>query len=99
MAEKEMPRLMFTEEWDEYAADLAEMKGWCGIGVVELPDGRRIPVDFYHPARLASDLESRLKEGKVYVAEPHMIVIPEVTREYMEKAVQQLYESGYFKRL
>jgi hypothetical protein len=38
MAEKEMPRLVFTEEWDEYAADLAEMKGWCGIGVVELPD-------------------------------------------------------------
>jgi hypothetical protein len=63
MAEKEMPRLMFTEEWDEYAADLAEMKGWCGIGVVELPDGRRIPVDFYHPELCLSKTGHRGKQG------------------------------------
>ena len=97
--EKNVARLEFTQEWDEFVADTVEMKGWCGIGVVVLPDGHRVEVFFYDPARLASDLESVLKSGHACVAEPNMIVVPSVTRECMEAAVNELYEQGYFERL
>lgn len=95
----EQPKLVFTEAYDEHLAFEIEQKGWCGIGIVELPNGARIKLSFYDPVRLAQDLESDLSFGDVCVAEPGMVVIPKVTREYMEKAVSQLFKSGYFDHL
>ncbi|HEY7405681.1 MAG TPA: hypothetical protein VIB39_19305 [Candidatus Angelobacter sp.] len=92
-------RLIFTEEFTEELADIVEMKGWCGLGMVELPNGTRFDVLFIEPTRLQSDLESHLRSGRVCVAEPGMIVIPKVTRDYMDAAVQELYKSGYFNSL
>lgn len=99
MKTTEKPRLIFQGDFDERLAFDVEQKGWCGIGVVELPDGKRTRVFFYDPIRLAQDLETDLNSGEVCIAEPGMIVIPRVTRELMEKAVQQLYEKGYFDSL
>ena len=99
MDDRNTPRLTFTEDFDHELADLVEMKGWCGLGVVELPDGKRVEVTFVEPARLASDLESTLKSGNCCIADPGMIVIPRITRDHMEAAVQELYKSGYFERL
>jgi hypothetical protein len=72
-------------------------KGWCGIVAVELPDGGRVDVFFYDSIRLAQDLESDTKSGHPYVAEPGLIVVPEITLPYMEMAVEQLYRQGYFE--
>lgn len=90
-------RLTFTQEFDEHLADMVEEKGWCGLGVAELPNGTRMDLFFYDPVRLASDLESILKSGGVCIAYPNMIIIPKVTREYMEAAVKELDEKGYFE--
>lgn len=88
-------KLLFTEVFDQHLAFDVEQKGWCDIAFVELPDGSRVKVFFYDPIRLSQDLEnSLLPEG--YIAEPGMIVIPRVTREYMEKAVNRLFEQGFF---
>jgi hypothetical protein len=54
-------------------------------------------VFFYSPERLAQDLEMDTKAGHPYIAEPGLIVIPEVTLAYMQVAVEQLYEQGYFE--
>jgi hypothetical protein len=99
MEDKNTARLTFTQEFDEELADLVEMKGWCGIGIVELPDGKRVEVTFIEPARLESDLESNVKSGRACIADPRMIVIPKITREHMEAAVQELHKSGYFEWL
>ena len=99
MEDKNTARLTFTKEFNEELADLAEMKGWCGLGVVELPDGKRLEVTFIEPARLASDLESTLKSGGACIADPAMIVIPRITRDHMEAAVHELHKSGYFEQL
>jgi hypothetical protein len=99
MEKNDTARLIFTEEFDQEIADLVEMKEWCGIGVVEMPDRRQIEIYFTTPRRLASDFESGLKSGEVCMAELCMIIIPEVTRKNMEAAVKQLYDKGYFNRL
>jgi hypothetical protein len=93
------PRLMFEIPFDERLAFEVEQKGWCGIGIVELSGESRVKVFFYDPVRLAQDIEYDFKRGEACIAEPGMIVIPRVTREYMEKAVQQLYKKGFFNSL
>jgi hypothetical protein len=92
-------KLIFKERFDERLAFEVEQKGWCGIGVVELPNGDRMNVFFYDPVRLAQDLEADMKSGEVCIAEPGLIVIPKVTLQYMEAAVKQLFENGYFNSL
>jgi hypothetical protein len=93
------PALSFTRDFDEMTAWEAEQKGWFECGVVTLPGGLRIPVSFWDPVRLAQDLQEGLKAGRVCLAEPALIVVPSVTREYMERAVGELFRSGYFDRL
>jgi hypothetical protein len=91
------PKLIFKEQFDERLAFDVAQKGWCGIVAVELPEGGRVDLFFYSPTRLAQDLEADTKAGHSYVAEPGLIVVPEVTLPYMEAAVEQLYREGYFE--
>jgi hypothetical protein len=93
------PRLVFEQPFDERLAYEVEQKGWCGIALVEVPNGTRFRVFFYDPIRLAQDLETDLKSGEFCIAEPGMIVVPTVSREHMENAVRRLYEKGYFQSL
>jgi len=88
---------MFKEEFDERLAFEVSQKGWCGIAMVELPEGGRVDVFFYSPERLAQDLEMDTKAGHPYIAEPGLIVVPEVTLANMHAAVDQLYEQGFFE--
>jgi hypothetical protein len=91
------PKLTFKEEFDERLAFEVSQKGWCGIAAVELPEGGKVDVVFYSPTRLAQDLEADTKAGHPFVAEPGLIVVPDVTLAYMEAAVEQLYRQGYFE--
>jgi len=91
------PKLIFQQEFDERLAFDVAQKGWCGIAIVELPEGGSVDVFFYAPTRLAQDLETDARAGHPYVAEPGLIVVPEVTLPYMEAAVEQLYRQGYFE--
>jgi hypothetical protein len=93
------PKLTFKEEFDERLAFEVSQKGWCAIAAVELPEGGKVDVVFYSPTRLAQDLEAETKAGHPFVAEPGLIVVPDVTLAYMEAAVEQLYGQGYFEHL
>jgi len=77
----------------------APQRGYFGEAVVELPQGKRVKVCFYDPIRLAQDLETVQASGEVCIGEPGLIVVPSVTLELMQRAVQQLYTQGYFDRL
>ena len=46
MNQRDYPVLTFSQPFDERIAYEVEQKGWCGIGVVELPDGSRVEVFF-----------------------------------------------------
>jgi hypothetical protein len=93
------PVLSFTCDFDDLTAWEVEQKGWFECAVVTLPGGLQVPVSFWDPVRLKQDLENALKGGNVCLAEPALIIVPSVTREYMERAVGELFRNGYFDRL
>ncbi len=90
------PRLVFKYPFDEAAAYDAEARGYLAYASVELSDGRRYPVVFYDPVRLQQDLEVEADEGRAFIAEPGMIVVPEVTLARMQDAVERLFQAGFF---
>jgi len=87
-------RLVFPEWYDERAEWEVAAKGWFQGAVVQLSDGSRYAVTFYDPVRLGQDLEA---EGRGYLAEVGLIVLPELTRPAMEAATARLDDDGYFK--
>ena len=93
------PRLVFRYPFDEAAAYEAEARGYLAYAVVELSNGTRYPVVFYDPVRLQQDLEVEVGEGRAFIAEPGMIVVPEVTIARMQDAIERLSQNGFFDSL
>jgi hypothetical protein len=93
------PRLNFVHGFDERTAYEAELKGYYGDVVVELPSGKQYRVRFYDAARIAQDLDREQKSGDICIAEPGIIIVPRVNRHYMEQAIFKSFENGYFEHL
>ncbi len=89
------PRLMFPAGFDERAAFEMTLKGWVSAEV-EADNGARYPVYFCDPTRLQQDFEEATAQGRPCLAEPGLVVLPEVTVEAAERAVQFLWRSGFF---
>lgn len=89
----------FPEEFDDRAEYEMALKGHLGYSEVELPGGSRYPVFFFDPIRLRQELESVTRQGRSVVAEPGMVVIPEVTRENILRAVEELVRERFFDHL
>jgi len=85
------PRVIFPEGFDERAAFETPLKGWLSAQV-ELEDGRRYAVYFSDPIRLHQDLDEAVRSGKPCVAEPGLIIIPEVTIETIQRFVSDYYQ-------
>ncbi len=77
--------------------EMAESKGWLG-GSIVLIDGRRIPVTFYDPARLAQNVEAAVRT-RGYFSEGALVVVPSITRANIEKAVAAIAEQGWSELL
>jgi hypothetical protein len=99
MVDNSFPKLAFTYPFDHAAAYDAESRGYVGYAFVELGNGGRYPVVFYDPIRLQQDLEVEVSEGRAFIAEPGMIVVPEVTLARMQDAIVRLYQNGFFDSL
>jgi hypothetical protein len=93
-----IPRLSFPDGYDESFYE-HEQRGYLDYVTVHLPNDRQFQVCFYDPKRLSQELEIRRKAGVVCVAEPGLIVIPRITLEYMQEAVNRLFNEGYFEHL
>jgi hypothetical protein len=92
MMDAHFPKLVFKYPFDE-------ARGYLSYAVVELNDEARYPVVFYDPIRLQDDLEVEISEGRPFIAEPGMIVVPEVTLARMQDAIDRLFRSGFFDSL
>ena len=77
----------------------AEQRGYRGHVQVELADGRKFDLVFYNAVRLAQDIRRRAETGDIYFVEPTMVVVPAVTTEHINRAVQTMYMGGYFDRM
>lgn len=92
------PRVVLPDEFDEQALFEMPLKGWLSAHV-ESADGCRYPVYFSDPIRLQQDLEEEMQLGKPYFAMPGLIILPEVTMEAIDQAVQLLWKQGFFTYL
>jgi hypothetical protein len=92
-------KLVFLHSFDDLAAHEARDRGHLSHVSVEFADGSKYPVIFYDPVRLKQDLEEMTKLGHPCLGDPGMIVIPEVTMEYMNAAITILAQEGYFSYL
>lgn len=77
----------FPDDFDVNAEEI-EAKGWYS-GVVVVVDGTRHALMVYDPVRLAQDVRAELEAGRPF-AEPHLVVVPSVTRTAIEGAVRAL---------
>jgi hypothetical protein len=93
------PVLLFPEWYDERAEYETPLKGFFEHAVVQAGGGSRYAVTFFDPVRLQQDLSELVKLGTPYVAEPGLIVLPEVTTDAMRAAVKDLWRNGYFEQL
>ena len=89
----------FPADYDRQSEYETPMRGYLSGIVVEFANGRRYQLFFYDPVRLRQDLEVEAANGRAYVAEPGMIVLPEVTTEAIRQAVQGLVRDGFFEHL
>lgn len=89
----------FPEWYDDRAEWEAESKGWLSGVEVELPAGGRYPLFCYDRVRLAQDAESDAASGRPALCEPGLVVIPEVTRAAILRAVPFLIQEGFFNHL
>jgi hypothetical protein len=92
------PRVIFPEGFDERAASETPLKGWLSAQV-ELEDGCRYAVYFSDPTRLQQDMDEAVKSGRPCFAEPGLIIVPEVTVQTVQDAVQFLWQQGFFASL
>ena len=90
--------VLFPEWYDERGEWEAESKGWLQGVRVCLPNGSEHPLFFYDPVRLVEDLEAEAESGRPYIAQPGLVVIPEITRVTIVRVVSRLAESGYFEQ-
>lgn len=92
------PRIAFPLGFTERDEWEMERKGYVHA-IVEVSSNARFAVCFYHPGRLTQDLESSVQCGIPCVADPGMIVVPDVTRPHLQAAVEHLVKEGYFDSL
>ena len=98
MKTRSNPQVILPTEFDEQAAAETPLKGWLSAQV-ELDDGCRYAVYFSDPIRLQQDVDEAVHEGKPCFAEPGLIIVPEVTVQAIEDAVQFLWKQGFFAAL
>ena len=95
-----LPRLSFTNGFDPQIDGIeAEQRGYCDNVLVELSNGLRYRVVFFDPVRLRQSLKVQQELGKSCVGEPGLIIVPSVTPDNMQRAVEELFDEGYFENL
>jgi hypothetical protein len=99
MNEGTAPTLRLIYDFDERTAWEVEQKGWFEGALAVLPNGLEIALSFWDPVRLAQEISDGARSGRVCFAEPGLVIIPSVTREHMQKAIEELARVNYFDRL
>ena len=92
----QLPKLILPDDFDDRAVDEIRMKGWFNAKV-EIADGRHYEVNFYDSIRLQQEIAwDFTKLNMPCFAEPGIVVIPEITVEAIQRALNYLAEHHYF---
>src|SRR3954451_20758034 len=88
--------LSFSEGFDKRAEFELPYRGYLPDVTLELEDGTRHRLSFIDAARLEKGLTDNVRMGRHDFAEPGLILLSEVTSEAIQRAVQTLWDEGYF---
>lgn len=88
--------LEFPDDFADYAWE-CESKGWFS-GAVLVAGGKRYPLNFFGPVRLAQEIVSTLERASFFF-EPNLVVVAAITREHMEKAAERLISPAQLSQL
>jgi hypothetical protein len=99
MAQNGNVKLVFEGGFSERDQFEARARGYRSHVVAQFVSGEQYPLVFYDPVRLKQDLEDEGNGHTPVIAEPGLVVIPEVTLEMMEGATQRLVDEGFFDAL
>jgi len=91
-----LTQLIFVNDFSDEAAFDAAARGYLSHVLVKLESGLLYPVVFYDPIRLKQDMDELAAHGERFLADPGMIIVPEVSREAMESAALTLAAQGFF---
>jgi hypothetical protein len=86
----------WPDDFDDHALQI-ESKGWF-VGLEIIVDGRTFKPTFYDPARLSQDILEEISSADFFF-EPFLIVIQQVSRESIERAVADLTRTDGPERL
>jgi hypothetical protein len=90
--------VVFPDWYDERAEYEHSAKGFLPDVEVRFADGYRHRLYFYDAIRLGQDLEAEVEQGRPYLSEPGLVIVPEVTRTSILKAVAGLWQRDFFSR-
>jgi hypothetical protein len=93
------PTVLFPDGFDARGQHEAAARGYLSHVVARLEDGSFYQLVFYDVVRLQQDLADETEAGRRYLAEPNLIVVPEVTPAAIKEAVLGLWQDGFFEHL
>ena len=93
------PKMILPSGFDERSETELPLRGCLSNVLVELEDGNRYLVEFIDPVRLTQEVNDYERLNIPCYAEPGLIILPKVTLERMEEAVQYLHDRGFFNSL
>jgi hypothetical protein len=88
--------IAFPEGYDAQAEYEAPFRGYLRDVIVQLENGSRHRLSFIDLTRLEQSLADNVEMDRPYFTEPGLVILPEVSTETIHKAVQGLWEEGYF---
>ncbi len=91
-------RLIFEYGFDERDEYEAEIRGYRSHVWAELDDGSHHLLTFYDVARLSQTLKDECSLGRMFFADPGLVVVSTVTRVNMETAARSLASDGFFSQ-
>ena len=81
----------YGTEFDERTVFELPLKGWYPGVTITTESGTKFSLVFYDPARLAQDIEA-----EQIICDKNLVVIPEVTKEWIDRAIAKMVSAGYF---
>ena len=92
-------RLIYEHGFTEQDEVETPLRGYRSHVVAELENDSRYRLVFFDPVRLRQELEQETASGHPFIGEPGLVILPEVTRENMERAAAALCVEGFFDHL
>jgi hypothetical protein len=93
---QDYPQLTLHKGFGERDTFEIRQKGWFNASV-KTKDGIRYTISFFDPVRLRQEMEDNARNGEPCLAEPNLIIVPEVTVETIQNSIRFLWEKGFFQ--